>query len=65
VSGEFFVARSTQVWGYGFLFDDVHAVEFRIGADGNVNEVGIAWEKEMGENKIWLPRQRGVDRYGS
>jgi hypothetical protein len=40
----------------------MYPAEFRIGADGKVKEVGIRWEQEMGEEKIWLRR---VDRKSS
>jgi len=59
VSSEFFVARSKHLEDFGALFDDVYQVEFKIGADGRVKEVGVGWEEGMGKEKIWL--QRVVD----
>jgi hypothetical protein len=56
VSGEFFTVNSEHVADFGALFPDVYSAEFKIGADGRVSEVGIAWEEEMGEEKIWLKR---------
>lgn len=56
MSGEFFVARSKAAVDFGALFDAVYQVEFRIGADGRVGEVGVGWEDSMGEEKIWLRR---------
>lgn len=56
VSGEFFIARSKAVMDFGALFDDVYPVEFRIGADGKVRDVGIGWEENMNGEKIWLRR---------
>jgi hypothetical protein len=38
------------------LFPDMYPAEFRIGANGKVKEIGIRWEQEMGEEKIWLIR---------
>jgi hypothetical protein len=65
VSGEYFIARSAHVWVFGILYEDVHAVEFRIGADGNVYEMGIRWEVEMGDDKIWLRRKREGEGIGA
>ena len=59
VSGEFFVARSKCLDDFGALYDDVYPVEFRIGSDGRVREVGVGWEQEMGERKIWFRRVEG------
>lgn len=56
VSGEFFVARTSSVVDFGALYDDIFAVEFRIGADGKVKEVGVGWEDGTGKEKIWLQR---------
>jgi hypothetical protein len=58
-SGEFFVARSKALGDFGALYDDVYPVEFRIGSDGRVREVGVGWEEGMGEEKIWLRRVEG------
>lgn len=59
VSGEFFVARSKSIIDFGALYDDVYPVEFRIGSDGRVREVGIGWEPAMEDDKIWLRRVEG------
>ena len=56
VSGEFFIARAKSEGDFGALFDDILPVEFRIGADGKVESVGVGWEKNMKEEKIWLKR---------
>jgi Domain of unknown function (DUF3471) len=56
VSGEFFVARSKHSGDFGELFDDIYPVEFKIGSDGKVKEVGVRWEESMGTEKIWLSR---------
>ena len=60
VSGEFFVARSKAYVDFGALYDEVYLVEFRIGADGKVEEVGVAWEESMDGEKIWLRRVEGA-----
>jgi len=59
VSGEFFVGRSKTVYDFGALYDDVYPVEFRVGSDGMVKEVGVGWEEAMKEEKIWLRRVEG------
>jgi len=56
VSGEFFVVTSNIVGDLNALFPQTYKSEFRIGADGKVEQVGIRWEEEMGEEKIWLRR---------
>lgn len=56
ISGEFFIVRSQHLEDFGALFDDIYPVEFRIGADGRVKEVGIGWEESMENKKIWLRR---------
>lgn len=56
VSGEFFVARSKHLEDFGVLFDGIYPVEFRIGADGRVKEVGVRWDESMEKEKIWLQR---------
>ncbi|KIM93917.1 hypothetical protein OIDMADRAFT_35373 [Oidiodendron maius Zn] len=48
------VAKSKHLEDFGALFDDVYPVEFRIGADGRVTAVGVGWEENMREEKIWL-----------
>jgi hypothetical protein len=59
VSGEYFVVTAKIIGDLNALFPEMYPAEFRIGADGKVKEVGIRWEQEMGEEKIWLRR---VDR---
>jgi hypothetical protein len=54
-SGEFFVARSICDIDFGVLYDDIYATEFKVGSDGKVKEVGIAWTS----TKIWLQRVIG------
>jgi hypothetical protein len=44
-----FIARSLVDGDFGALFDDVYPVEFRIGTNGKVKEMGVGWEKAMGE----------------
>ena len=56
VSGDFFVMSSKHVVDFGALFNDVFQAEFRIGADGRVKEMGVAWEEGMGDEKIWMQR---------
>jgi CubicO group peptidase (beta-lactamase class C family) len=38
------------------LFLDANKAEFRVGADGRAEEVGLRYEAEMGEDKIWYRR---------
>ena len=56
MSGEFFLITSKIVGDFNALFPETYPAEFKVGADGTVREVGIRWEKEMGEEKIWLKR---------
>jgi hypothetical protein len=56
VSGEYFVVTANIVGDLNALFPQIYPAEFRIGADGKVKQVGIQWEQEMGEEKIWLRR---------
>ncbi|KAE8450774.1 hypothetical protein EG329_005687 [Mollisiaceae sp. DMI_Dod_QoI] len=56
VSGEYFLITANVVGDLNALFPQIYPAEFRIGADGKVGQVGIRWEEEMGEEKIWLRR---------
>ncbi|KAH8821993.1 putative penicillin-binding protein [Xylogone sp. PMI_703] len=56
VSGEHFLVRANVSGDLNELFPQIYPVEFRIGANGKVKQVGIRWEPEMGEEKIWLER---------
>jgi hypothetical protein len=56
VSGEYFVVTAKIIGDLNALFPDMYPAEFRIGANGRVKEIGIRWEQEMGEEKIWLIR---------
>lgn len=57
VSQDFFLIRSHFNADYGAFWPAIYAAEFRVGADGKVTQVGIAWEEEMAGEKIWLDRQ--------
>jgi hypothetical protein len=60
VSGEYFVIRSDWDGDFGAYFPETYAAEFRIGADGAVESLGITWEEKMEGEKIWLQRvQKG------
>ncbi|OJJ44925.1 hypothetical protein ASPZODRAFT_134350 [Penicilliopsis zonata CBS 506.65] len=54
VSGDFFVAVSEHDGDYGAIYPSVYPAEFRVGAAGKVIALGVGWEKEMGEEKIWF-----------
>ena len=60
ISGEFFIGRAYFVQGMEQpdLHDPLHVqltkVEFRMGEDGRVKEVGALLEPMMGEEKIWF-----------
>lgn len=56
VSGEYFLVTAHGVGGFNTLFPQFYPAEFRIGADGKVEQVGIRWEEAMGVKKIWLTR---------
>lgn len=56
VSGEYFVVTANIVGDLNALFPQIYPAEFRIGFDGKVKQVGIGWEQEMGEDKVWLGR---------
>lgn len=56
VSGDYFLITSHGIGDLNALFPQNYPAEFRISADGKVEQVGIRWEEEMGEDKIWLKR---------
>lgn len=56
VSGGYFLIRSEVTGDLNELFPQVYPAEFRIDSSGQVKQVGISWEPEMGEEKIWLTR---------
>jgi hypothetical protein len=56
MSGNYFLVRVDTHYAWGVLAPDAYPAEFRFGPDGKVCEVGIGWEPDMGEKKIWLKR---------
>jgi hypothetical protein len=56
VSGEYFLITSKFMGDLNALFPEIYPAEFRVGVDGEVKQVGIRWEEQMGEDKIWLTR---------
>lgn len=57
MAGNFFIAWSEHEGDYGAWWPDSYPVEFRVGADGKVSEVGIKWHESLQDNqKIWLKR---------
>jgi Domain of unknown function (DUF3471) len=57
ISGDFFIAWAEHHGDFGAWWPDSYPVEFRIGADGKVVEIGIKWEEKLKDGeKIWLRR---------
>jgi hypothetical protein len=55
VSGEFFIVEMLDV---DTMSRETLRAQFRIGADGGVSELGIAFVEELGDEKIWFQRVR-------
>ena len=64
VSGEYFLIfirwlsteRRPPKDDFEFGMDTVSKAEFRLGEDGQVKEMGVLLEWEMGDTKIWFKR---------
>lgn len=73
ISGEYFLLYirwfSTEAWTGPDHFesgtDMVTKAEFRLGEDGQVKEMGVFVEPEMGEHKIWFRKARTANSDGS
>ena len=56
ISGNFFLAYVDHIGDMGAFFPEACPVEFRMDPDGEPSAVGIRWEEEMKDEKIWLTR---------
>ncbi|PWY92655.1 beta-lactamase/transpeptidase-like protein [Aspergillus heteromorphus CBS 117.55] len=56
-NGEHFLIIAEHDGDLGALFPEVYAAEFRIGEEGKPCALGVAWEKAMNGEKIWLRRE--------
>ena len=57
VSGEFFLMYSSSLKMDGSTsVASVVKAEFQLSVDGKVERMGIAWEAQMGEEKIWFAK---------
>lgn len=57
VSGDYFIVYTDSTTAPGSVHQDVMPAEFRVGGDGVVKNLGIAFESEMGkEGRIWFER---------
>jgi CubicO group peptidase (beta-lactamase class C family) len=59
VSGEYFIGWLDSLVAPGTVFKDAMSVEFRIGSDGSVAQLGARMEVEMGQEMIWFTRVQG------
>lgn len=56
VSRDYFLIRSNWFGDFAAFYPECYPAEFRIGVDNKVHEVGIRWEANMGDAKIWLEK---------
>lgn len=56
VSGNYFLIRVDGTGDFTALYPTIYPAEFKIGSDGKPSALGIRWEKQMGDEKIWLER---------
>ena len=56
VSGNHFLIYVDGTGDFSALYPEIYPAEFKIGADGKPFALGIRWESQMGDKKIWLEK---------
>lgn len=56
ITGLYFLAYFTHIGQMAACFPSVYPVEFHVGSDGHADSVGVRWEEEMKDEKIWFER---------